>query len=121
MTGIALRDAGENFFLLGNRNDILYFRVLGISYDGEERENAPYGALIGQDGEVADLIKLEHFLNRIKSPIEKQRFDKEKDNNRLRDFIKKKRPHVIVVGAEDRQAMDIMRDIQVRTLKINEK
>ena len=71
------------------------------------RDIAPYGAMINGDGEVTDFVKLAFLLCRKNSWKETEREGKAEDMSRLKRFISKKKPHVIVVGATSRDALSI--------------
>jgi transcription elongation factor SPT6 len=86
-------------------------RVLGIMYENDV-DVASYGVLITHEGEVGDFIKMEHLLKRSRNEYnEKEAREKMSDMDALRDFIRQKRPHCIVVGVADRKAIDIQRDV----------
>jgi len=70
---------------------------------------ASYAVSLSADGEVSNLLKLEHLLKRTRSPYERERRDKKKDMDLLRAFIRKQRPHCIVIGVADRTALNIQR------------
>jgi len=86
-------------------------RVLGISYS-DDMEEAAYGALISQEGEVADFIKLSYLLRRRDAHIEKERQGKADDMHNLRRFIRQKKPHVIAIAANDMNARGVLYDVQ---------
>ncbi len=86
-------------------------RIMGIMYENDQ-EVASYAVALQADGEVGDLLKLEHLLKRRNSRFEKEAREKISDLDLLQKFIQKKRPHVIVVGAADRAAVGIKRDVE---------
>ena len=61
-------------------------------------EDAKYGALISQEGEVPDFIKLSYLLRRREAYIEKERQGKADDMHNLKLFIKQKKPHVNAIA-----------------------
>ena len=61
-------------------------------------EDAAYGALISQEGEVPDFIKLSYLLRRREAYIEKERQGKADDMHNLKLFIKQKKPHVNAIA-----------------------
>ena len=86
-------------------------RVLGISYS-DDMEDAAFGALISQEGEVPDFIKLSYLLRRRDAYIEKERQGKADDMHNLKRFIKQKKPHVIAIAANDMNARGVLYDVQ---------
>ncbi len=86
-------------------------RIMGIMYE-DDVDVAAYAALITQEGEVADLLKLQHLLKRKNSWSEKESREKYTDLRLLKEFVAQKRPHCIVVGVADRKAIDIQRDLE---------
>ena len=75
-------------------------------------EDAAYGALISQEGEVPDFIKLSYLLRRREAYIEKERQGKADDMHNLKLFIKQKKPHVNAIAAIDINARGVLFDIQ---------
>ena len=63
-------------------------------------------------GEVGDLIKLEHITKRKNSWNERDAQAKMSDLDSLRQFILQKKPHVVVIGVANRKALDIQQDVQ---------
>ena len=59
-------------------------------------------ALLDGDGEVADFLRLPHFLRRRNAAYERDRELKEHDIGALKNFISNKKPHVIAVASESR-------------------
>ncbi len=86
-------------------------RVMGIAYENDQ-EVASYAVSLQADGEVGDLLKLEHLLKRRNSRFEREAREKAQDMDLLKKFIHQKRPHVIVVGTADRAAINIKRDVE---------
>ncbi|UYV64588.1 SUPT6H [Cordylochernes scorpioides] len=86
-------------------------RVLGIAYVSEMDVPA-FGALVDGNGEVTDHIRLPHLLKRRSAWRPKDREQKESDLRKLRSFIAVKKPHVIVVGGENRDALMIVDDLK---------
>merc|ERR1719318_145865 len=84
-------------------------RVMGIAYS-DDQEDASYAALISQEGELTEFIKLGWFTVRRNAYMEKERRGKAEDLDNLRRFIKQKRPHVIGVGGQDMKARDVLAD-----------
>ena len=86
-------------------------RVLGISY-AEDQEEASYGVMLNMAGEVADFIKLGYLTRRTDAFMEKERLGKADDMHNLRQFIKRRRPHVIAISANDMSARFVQGEIE---------
>ncbi|EEC12431.1 S1 RNA binding domain-containing protein, putative [Ixodes scapularis] len=86
-------------------------RVFAIAYENDWEVPA-FGALIDGTGEVMEHLRLPHLLKRKNSWKEKERELKEHDMRVLRKFILNKKPHVICVGAQSREALQIVEDIK---------
>ncbi|KAL3212419.1 hypothetical protein MRX96_035920 [Rhipicephalus microplus] len=76
------------------------------------REVPAFGALIDGTGEVMEYIRLPHLLKRKNAWRERERELKELDLKVLRKFIRNKKPHVICVGAQSREALMVVEDIK---------
>ena len=87
-------------------------RVMGFAFL-PERDQAAFAAVIDGDGEVTDHIRLPHFMLRTRSEMapEGDRFMRQKDIDRLKNFIINKKPHVIVVGAETIETRRVLADL----------
>lgn len=86
-------------------------RVLGIAYVSDW-EIPAFGALIDGSGEVTDYLRLPHLLKRKNAWREKERKEKESVLLALKKFITVKKPHVIAVGGESREALRVVDDIK---------
>lgn len=86
-------------------------RVFAIAYENDWEVPA-FGALIDGTGEVMEYLRLPHLLKRKNAWKEKERELKEHDLRVLRKFILNKKPHVICVGAQSREALNIVEDIK---------
>ena len=86
-------------------------RVMALSYVADQ-DQATFGCLVSPDGECSDHIRLEHILKRSNSHREMDRKGKERDMNQLRTFIFNKKPHVIAVSGESREAIMLMEDLK---------
>ena len=92
-------------------------RVLGIAYSTEENNKegsvvASYAVLCTADGELGDFVKMPWLMKNVNSFMPKEREGKQEDMVALRKFIKRKRPHVIAVAAEDMDARSVIRDVE---------
>lgn len=87
-------------------------RVMGVGFS-TDREEAAYCACIDGEGDVTDFMRMVHLLQR-RSPARgsKPPREKERELEKLKEFILKKRPHVIAVGAESREALMVMEDLR---------
>uniref|UniRef100_A0A4D5R9G5 Transcription elongation factor SPT6 n=1 Tax=Scolopendra viridis TaxID=118503 RepID=A0A4D5R9G5_SCOVI len=86
-------------------------RVMAISYV-PDWDTAAFSALVAGDGEVTDYLRLPNILKRKNAWKESDREAKQVDINNVRKFIIAKKPHVIAVGAESRDALMILEDIK---------
>lgn len=86
-------------------------RVLSIAYS-PVKDVPAFCALIDGDGEFVEYLRLAGLLFRRNSWKDKEREAKEKDLNKLRDLILAKKPHVIIVSGESREALMIVEDIK---------
>lgn len=86
-------------------------RVFAIAYENNWEVPA-FGALIDGTGEVMEYIRLPHLLKRKNAWRERERELKELDLKVLRKFIRNKKPHVICVGAQSREALMVVEDIK---------
>ncbi|KYN20637.1 Transcription elongation factor SPT6 [Trachymyrmex cornetzi] len=86
-------------------------RVMGLSYVPDYSQ-AAFTCLIVADGECTDYLRLSHLMKRKNSYREGEKTLKEADLLALKNFIATKKPHVIVVAGESREAMMIAADIK---------
>lgn len=68
---------------------------------------ASFGCLLSTDGECTDHLRLEHCTKRNTSRKESDRKGKERDMELIRNFILNKKPHVIAIGGESRQSLQV--------------
>ncbi|ESO97932.1 hypothetical protein LOTGIDRAFT_103494 [Lottia gigantea] len=90
-------------------------RVMGVGYSLEKIDNkdpSSFCALIDGDGEVTDYLRLTHLTTRIKSWRQQDREGKVTDLEKLKEFISNKKPHVIAVTGESREALMIVDDLK---------
>ncbi|XP_047991435.1 transcription elongation factor SPT6 [Leguminivora glycinivorella] len=85
-------------------------RVLSIAYV-PDRQHSAFACLCAGGGEVADHLRLPHLLYRRNAWDAMERLNKEADMTALRRFILRKKPHVIVIGGESREALNIKADV----------
>ncbi|KAK0152744.1 Transcription elongation factor SPT6 [Merluccius polli] len=86
-------------------------RVLGVAY-APSRDTPVFCALINGEGEVVDFLRLPYFMTRRNAFREDEREKKATDIENLKKFLKSKKPHVVAVGGENRDAQMIMEDIK---------
>ncbi|XP_014910255.1 transcription elongation factor SPT6 isoform X2 [Poecilia latipinna] len=86
-------------------------RVLGVAY-APSRDTPVFCALINGDGEVVDFLRLPYFMKRRNAFREDEREKKAHDVENLKRFLSSKKPHVVAVAGENRDAQMIMEDIK---------
>lgn len=104
-------DVGDSF----DENDYEWetskgIRVMGLAYVPDFAQ-AAFCAMINHDGEVTDYLRLPHILKRKLSNNKDDKALKEADLDTLADFLRNKKPHVIAIGGESREAQNIQKDI----------
>uniref|UniRef100_G3QB56 SPT6 homolog, histone chaperone and transcription elongation factor n=1 Tax=Gasterosteus aculeatus aculeatus TaxID=481459 RepID=G3QB56_GASAC len=86
-------------------------RVLGVAY-APSRDTPVFCALINGEGEVVDFLRLPYFMKRRNAFKEDEREKKAHDIETLKKFLSGKKPHVVAVAGESRDAQMIMEDIK---------
>ncbi|XP_053981515.1 transcription elongation factor SPT6-like [Hylaeus volcanicus] len=86
-------------------------RVMGLAYVSDPSVSA-FACIIAPDGECTDYLRLSHLLKRKNSFRENEKMMKEADLLAIKNFIATKKPHVIVVSGESRDALMIVADIK---------
>ncbi|XP_031835725.1 transcription elongation factor SPT6 isoform X1 [Nomia melanderi] len=86
-------------------------RVMGLAYVPDYSQ-AAFTCLIAPDGECTDYLRLPHLMKRKNSYREDEKAMKEADLLALKNFLATKKPHVVVIGGESREAMMIAADIK---------
>ncbi|KAH9503861.1 Transcription elongation factor SPT6 [Bulinus truncatus] len=99
----------EDEFDESNNEDGL--KVLGIAFS-TNNDTPAFGALIDGDASVMEYIRMDNLTKRKNSWREVDKKGKAKDLEKLKDFIAEKKPHVIAVTSESRQALMIIDDIK---------
>ncbi|XP_008554918.1 transcription elongation factor SPT6 [Microplitis demolitor] len=87
-------------------------RVMGISYVPDYSQ-AAFACIIAPNGECKDILKLPYLLKR-RNDSNNNNFGsaaKEAELKTLRDFINKNKPHVVVIGGESREALQVSEEI----------
>ncbi|XP_037868375.1 transcription elongation factor SPT6 [Bombyx mori] len=85
-------------------------RVMSVAYV-PDRAHSAFACIVGPGGEVADHLRLPHLLYRRNAWDALERRNKDADMTALRRFICRKKPHVIVIGGESREALNVKADI----------
>lgn len=86
-------------------------RALGLAYVPDYTQ-AAFCAITTPEGDVSDYLRLPHILKRKSSYRSDEKSLKLADLNNLKEFIRSKRPHVIAIGGESREAQMIQADIR---------
>ncbi|XP_023843007.2 transcription elongation factor SPT6-like, partial [Salvelinus sp. IW2-2015] len=86
-------------------------RVLGVAF-ADSRDTPVFCSLINGEGEVVDFLRLPYFLKRRNAWKEDERDKKLQDIENLKKFLTSKKPHVVAVAGENRDAHMIMEDIK---------
>ncbi|OXU22488.1 hypothetical protein TSAR_006883 [Trichomalopsis sarcophagae] len=86
-------------------------RVMGLAYV-PDFSIAAYACLIAPDGECTDYLKLPHLLKKKNSYRDTDKIAKEADVLAIRNFLSTKKPHVVVIGGESRDALMIAEDVR---------
>ncbi|XP_001355099.4 transcription elongation factor SPT6 [Drosophila pseudoobscura] len=86
-------------------------RVLGLAYD-PDHSVAAFCAVTTVEGDISDYLRLPNILKRKSSHNAEEKGQKLADLRKLSEFIKMKKPHIVVIGAESRDAQMIQTDIK---------
>uniref|UniRef100_A0A182J0J1 Transcription elongation factor SPT6 n=1 Tax=Anopheles atroparvus TaxID=41427 RepID=A0A182J0J1_ANOAO len=84
-------------------------RVMGVAYVPDYTQSA-FGAIIAPDGEVTDYLRIPHLLKKKNAYREAEKQCKEQDLRTITNFIRSKKPHVIVIGGESKDALMVQQD-----------
>ncbi|XP_031559934.1 transcription elongation factor SPT6-like [Actinia tenebrosa] len=87
-------------------------RVLACSFLPDPSVPAFFAMLDGS-GQVSDYLRLKYLLTRRNTSNTREKEMKEKDMETLKEFILKKKPDVIAVGAISREAISVVEDIKM--------
>ena len=74
-------------------------RVMGLAFVPDFSQ-AAFAAIASPDGDITDHLPLPHLLKRKNSYREDERLLKEADLLAMTNFVRNKKPHVIVIGGE---------------------
>ncbi|XP_076670314.1 transcription elongation factor SPT6 isoform X2 [Andrena cerasifolii] len=86
-------------------------RVMGLAYVPDPSQSA-FTCIISVDGDCTDYLRLPHLLKRKNSFRENEKAMKEADLLAIKNFIATKKPHVVVVSGESREALMIVADVK---------
>ncbi|XP_071770742.1 transcription elongation factor SPT6-like [Centroberyx gerrardi] len=86
-------------------------RVLGVAF-ASSRDTPVFCALVNGDGEMGDFLRLPYFLKRRNAWREDEREKKLQDIDTLKKFLNSKKPHIIAVSGENRDAQLVIDDIK---------
>ncbi|KAG7162673.1 Transcription elongation factor SPT6-like [Homarus americanus] len=86
------------------------FRVFSIAFV-PDLSQAAFGCCIDIDGDCCEYIRLPHLLKRRNAYNERDAMAKENDIRRMQDFIFRRKPHVIAVSGESREAIMVKEDL----------
>ncbi|XP_023035095.2 transcription elongation factor SPT6-like [Drosophila willistoni] len=86
-------------------------RTLALAYDPDQSV-AAFCAVTTVEGDISDYLRLPNILKRKNSHSSEEKAQKLADLRKLSDFIKMKKPHIVVIGAESRDAQMIQTDIK---------
>ncbi|KAK1116660.1 hypothetical protein K0M31_018202 [Melipona bicolor] len=84
-------------------------RVMALAYVPDPSQ-AAFTCIISPEGKCTDYLKLPHLLKRKNRENEKTL--KEADLLVIKNFIATKKPHVVIVGGESREALTIVSEIK---------
>lgn len=86
------------------------FRVFSVAYV-PDLSQAAFGCCIDIDGDCCEYIRLPHLLKRRNAYNERDAMAKEHDIRRMQDFVIRRKPHVIAVSGESRDALMVKEDL----------
>lgn len=86
-------------------------RVMGVSYVPDYTQ-AAFAAIISPEGDVTDYLRIPHILKRKNTFRQEEKVLKESDMQSITEFIRNKKPHVIAIGGESKEALMIQKDFQ---------
>lgn len=86
-------------------------KVMGVAYVPDYSQSA-FACIAAPDGDITDYLRLPHLLKRKNGFREEEKMMKEADLLALRNFINTKKPHVVCIGGESREALMIAEDIK---------
>ncbi|KAI8507404.1 Transcription elongation factor SPT6 [Branchiostoma belcheri] len=94
-------------------------RVMGLAYSSDW-DTASFAAVIDGEGDVVDFLRLAHLMKRRNAYREADREHKINDMEAIKRIILNKKPHVIVIGAENRDAQSVIDDVKLCVKELEE-
>lgn len=85
-------------------------RAMGLAYVPDHSQ-AAFAVITAPDGDVTDYLKIPHLLKRRMSYRQDEKIMKEAEIENMKNFIRNKKPHVIAIGGESRDALMIRDDL----------
>ncbi|XP_004536739.1 transcription elongation factor SPT6 [Ceratitis capitata] len=86
-------------------------RAMGLAYVPDYSQ-AAFCAVTTVEGDVSDYLRLPHILKRKNSYRTDEKNLKISDLKNLKEFIQNKKPHIIAIGGESREAQMLKIDVQ---------
>ncbi|XP_053313046.1 transcription elongation factor SPT6 [Spea bombifrons] len=86
-------------------------RVLGMAFSSA-RDHPVFCSLINGEGEVTDFLRLPYFTKRKNAWREEERERKASDMETLKKFLISKKPHVVAIASENRDAQMMIDDVK---------
>ncbi|CAL8073118.1 unnamed protein product [Orchesella dallaii] len=86
-------------------------RILTIAF-ADDFDQPAFACLVSPDGEPLEHLKLQNLIKSKKSYKESDRLEKMATLVSLKEFIRDKKPHLVVIGGESRDALMIQTDVQ---------
>ncbi|XP_039292182.1 transcription elongation factor SPT6 isoform X2 [Nilaparvata lugens] len=86
-------------------------RVMAVAYVPDFSQ-ASFACLVYPDGDCSEHLRLPALLKRKNSFREDDKLQKEADLLALKNFVLSKKPHVIVIGGESREALMVSADLK---------
>lgn len=94
-------------------------RAMGIAYVPDYSQ-AAFCAITTVEGDVSDYLRLPHILKRKNSNRSDEKNLKLSDLKNLKEFIQNKKPHIIAIGGESREALMLKIDVQELVKELSE-
>ena len=80
---------------------------------GTERDSVPFACVLSTDGEVIDYLKLPSLVRSAAARnYQESRVLRDAELLRLRRLIVHRKPHVVALGCESREALNLQKDIE---------
>lgn len=86
-------------------------RVMGVAYVPDLTQ-AAFSCIVSPDGDCTDYLRLPNLLRRKNYASKDDAALKDADLLALKNLIQTRKPHVIVIGGESRDALMVKQDLQ---------